>query len=142
MNREKLAENLLTFIPLIHKKLMKGFPSNEIPKQQLGLLHLISRHDEKPMNYYSEKMMIPKSNLTVIADKLIEEGLIQRVFDPSDRRIIILKITEKGEEYLLEFKKKVIKEMETKLGLYSDNDVKRLNELIEEMKTIFNQMEK
>lgn len=142
MNREKLAENLITFIPFIHRKLMKDFPATGIPKQQMFLLHHISHHDAKPMSYYSEKMMIPKSNLTIITDKLIEEGFIERGLDPGDRRIIILKITEKGREYLIGFKKKVIKEIEMKLNVYSDSNVNRLNELIEEMKTIFDQIEK
>lgn len=139
LSREKLAENLITFIPLLHKKLMKGFRADGIPKQQLWLLNDLSDNNGKTMSYYSEKMMIPKSNLTLIADKLIDGGLIERVFDPNDRRIIILKITEKGEKYLYKFKEKVVKEMEERLGLYSDNDIRRLNELIEEMKTIFEQ---
>lgn len=142
LSREKLAENLITFIPFIHRKLMKDFPIIGISKQQMFLLHHISHHNEKPMSYYSEKMMIPKSNLTIITDKLIEEGFIERGFDQRDRRIIILKITEKGSAYLLEFKKKVIKEMEMKLSVYSDSNINRLNELIEEMKIIFDKSEK
>lgn len=141
MDREKFVENLLITIPLMKKKLLKNFPTCGISKQQLGLLFLISSEDEKPMNYYSEKMMTPKPNLTGMADKLIEEGLIERTFDPGDRRIVILKITEKGKEYLIEFKKKLRKEMIKKLEVLNDNDVKRLNYLIEELKEILDKME-
>ena len=141
MDREKLVENLLTFLPLMHKKLMKGVSTCGISKQQLGLLFHISNEDEKLMSYYSEKMMVPKPNLTLMADKLIEEGLIERTFDLNDRRIINLKITRKGSKYIVEYKEKVRQEIIKKLDLLNDSDAKRLNELIEEMTEIFNQME-
>lgn len=141
MDREKLAENLLTIVPLMFKKLKKSFPAFEIPKQQLGLLFQISHEDGKPMSYYSEKMMVSKPNLTVMADKLIEEGFVERAFDASDRRIVILKITKKGEELLSEHKAIVRQEMAKILSLLDEKDVKRLNELIVEMKEIFNKID-
>lgn len=137
MDREQLVESLLTSIPLIHKRLMKGFPNFGISKQQLKLLVHINQEDGKPMNYYSERMMIPKSNLTVIADKLIEEGLIGRELDPDDRRIIILKITGKGRKRLLECKEIVKREMLKKLEALNDKDIQTLNKLIEEIMDIF-----
>jgi DNA-binding MarR family transcriptional regulator len=141
MDREKFVENLLTFVPMMFKKIMKGFPNLEVSKLQLELLFKISNEDRKPMSYYSEKMMIPKSNLTVISDKLIEEGFIERVFDPSDRRVIFLMITDKGQGYLCEHKKRMKQEMIKKLDAFSDVDIKRLNELIEEMRTILEKMD-
>jgi len=141
MDREKLAENILTIVPFMFKKLRKVFPPSGISKQQLELLFHINHEDRKPMNFYSEKMMVPKSNLTVISDKLIMEGLIERVFDPNDRRIIILKITKKGIEYLGEYKKIIIREMKKKLDSLNNDDIKRLNELIGEMKIIFNKID-
>lgn len=142
LNREKLAENLITFVPLLHKKLLKGFPECEISKQQLGLLFQISKADEKPMSYYSEKIMVPKSNITVMADKLIELDFIERILDPNDRRIVTLKITDKGKECLHKFKEKVRQGMVERLGLLDDKNIDRLNEIIEEMKVIFEKIEK
>jgi DNA-binding MarR family transcriptional regulator len=116
---------------------MKAHPPCEMPKQQMGLLHHISMENRRPMNYYSEKMMVPKSNLTVIADKLIKEGLIERSFDVKDRRIIILALTQKGEDYINENMKNLKGAMMEKMDSFNDDDIKRLNELIEEMKEIF-----
>ena len=140
-DREKLAENIQTFVPFIFKKLIKSMPNFEISKHLLELLFLIKKEDKKPMSYYSEKMMIPKSNLTVMADKLFEDGFIEREFDPNDRRVIILKITEKGDKYLCEHVKKMKQLMIKKLDLFNDEDIKRLNELLEEIRAIFNKMD-
>jgi MarR family transcriptional regulator, organic hydroperoxide resistance regulator len=141
VERENFVENLLTFMPLMHKKFMKELPACGISKQQIELLFRLNKEDGKLMSYYSEKMMIPKPNLTLIVDKLIEEGLIVRVFDPNDRRVVILKITDKGREYLYEFKERVKQQMVEKLDIFSNTDIKRLNELIKEMKVIFEKME-
>ena len=136
LDREKLAESILTFIPMLHRKLMKVYPTHEVSRQQLGLLFKINCNDRKPMSYYSEQMSIPKSNLTVLSDKLIDEGLIERIFDPNDRRVVILGITEKGTEYLCQYKAELRQEMIKMLGSFSDRDITRLNELVEEIKTI------
>ncbi|MHB1391583.1 MAG: MarR family winged helix-turn-helix transcriptional regulator [Clostridia bacterium] len=141
MDREKLAENLLNFLPSMFKKLMKVHPTFEMPKQQMGLLFHISKENGKTMSYYSEKMMVPKPNLTVIADKLISDGFVERAFDPNDRRVIILALTKKGEEYLNENIKRIKGEMMERLDSFNDKDIARLNELIEEMKAIFDRLD-
>jgi DNA-binding MarR family transcriptional regulator len=120
---------------------MKAYPNLEISKQQLGLLFHINADSGKPMSYYSEKMMIPKSNLTVLSDKLIKEGLVERAFDPCDRRVITLEVTGKGKEYLNEHKEKVKHEILKRLDSLSEAEAKRLNELIEEIKQIFDKIE-
>lgn len=84
------------------------------------------------MSFYSEKMEIPKSNLSVMSDKLFYEGLIERNLDPSDRRVITLTITQKGEEYLTECLNQRKATIISRLETLDEEDVKRLNELVEE----------
>jgi len=141
LDREKLAENLLNFLPAMFKKLMRVHPTFEMPKQQMGLLFHISKENRKPMSYYSEKMMVPKPNLTVIADKLINDGFVERAFDSNDRRVIILALTKKGEEYINENIKRIKGEMMERLDSFNDKDIERLNELILEMKEIFDRLD-
>lgn len=141
MEREKFVESFASFIPYLFKKVMRGFQVGGISKMQLELLFKISNENGKPMSYYSEKMVIPKSNLTVLSDKLIKEGYVERVYDRNDRRIIILSITEKGEAVLTEHKNMMKKAMVKKLESISDEDIKRLNLLIEEMKEILGKIE-
>lgn len=137
MDRESLVENLLTSLPMIYKKVMRGLPSFGISKQQMKLLAHINEENGRPMKYYSDRMMIPKSNLTVIADKLIEEGLLERKLEPNDRRVITLKITDKGKEQLLKFRKILKEEMLKKLEVLDDEDIRKLNKLIKEIVVIF-----
>lgn len=137
MSKELLVDNLMTVLPGIYKKLLKGLPSLDISHQQLGLLFTISKKNGMPMGYYSEKTMISKPNLTIMADKLFEEGFIERGFDKDDRRVITLSITPKGADYLNMHKAKVREAVSQKLSGLSEDEVVRLNALFDEMKQIF-----
>ena len=141
MEREKFVETFASFIPYLFKKVMRGFQVGGISKMQLELLFKISSENGKPMSYYSERMVIPKSNLTVLSDKLIKEGYVERIYDRNDRRIIILSITKKGEEILTEHRNMVKKAILKKLEGISDQDIQRLNVLIKEMKEILGKIE-
>ncbi len=140
MEREKLVEKFLVFFPLIYKKLMKDIPASIISKQKFGLLQIIHNHDCNTMSYYSRKIMISKPNLTVMADKLIEENLIERTYDPNDRRVIILKITEKGKNVLEKHKIKIKEVIVKKFDMLSDEEINKLNELVDEMESILIKM--
>jgi DNA-binding MarR family transcriptional regulator len=142
MEREKLVENFLVFFPLIYKKLMKDMQVSQISHQKFGLLNLINSNDCSTMSYLSKKIMISKPNLTVMADKLIEENLIERTYDPNDRRVIILKITERGKTVIEKHKIKIKEVLLKKFDLLNDDEVKRLNELVNEMESIIRNITK
>lgn len=137
MNKEKLVENIMTSGFMMYKRLSKGINTPGIPRHQFELLYSIHLDNGKPMKYYGEKLMISKPNLSVMADRLIEENYAERVFDPEDRRIIILRVTKKGEEFLENQVKKIKEEMIKGFDKLSEEDAQRLNEIIDEMKDIF-----
>ena len=93
------------------------------------------------MNYYCSQMMISKPNLTVMTDKFIEEGLIERDYKEDDRRVIILRLTQKGENILIEQKKMFTSMVLERLKKLDDEEVLRLNELMEEAMKIISKIE-
>lgn len=137
MDRRILIESIMTLVPVLHKKFSRDFGGCEITRQQLELLFFVSSEGEKPMSYYGSKLMISKPNLTVLADKLIEEGYLQRILSPADRRMVLLKMTEKGEGFFDNQRKKVTELMLEKLEDFNDLEIERLNELFSEIKSIF-----
>jgi DNA-binding MarR family transcriptional regulator len=53
-----------------------------------------------PMSEIGQRLYISRPYMTALADSLIAEELVERLPDPSDRRVINLAITEKGKKYL------------------------------------------
>ncbi|MFZ5987789.1 MAG: MarR family winged helix-turn-helix transcriptional regulator [Bacillota bacterium] len=141
VDKEAIIENLLTFLPILYKRIFKGMAECDITRQQMELLYYLKHEGGKPMNYYGSKMLISKPNLSVLADKLIEEGFVERGYLPDDRRVIILKITGKGEKFLQEQMNRIKKHLLEKMSAFGDEDIKRLNELMEESRAIILKLE-
>ncbi len=113
----------------------------DIPKQQFGLLHMVCIRQGKTMSYYSEKMQLPKSNISILADRLIKGGYLIRETDPEDRRVINLRVTKKGKDLFSTQKNQIKREMIKPLEDLQEEDILRLNTLIIEMKSIFDKLE-
>lgn len=137
MDRRILIENILTLLPLLHKKFSKDMASCSISRQQMELLFHVNLDGDKPMSYYGTKLMISKPNLTVLADKLIEEGYIERVLSPADRRVVLLRMTAQGLAFFETQKQRLVAMMLEKLEVYEDYEILRLNELFSEIRAIF-----
>lgn len=140
MDRDTLIDNLFMAFPIVHKKILKNVSFADCTKQQMGLLFSIKKHDNMPMSFYSEKLAIPRSNLTVIADKLFADGLIERHADANDRRVISLKITDKGNKYIERFIESSKKEIYNKLDGLSEEDILLLNESISNILNILSKV--
>ena len=138
--REELAKNFMRLGPTLFKKISLRPPEMDVSMQQLGLLFLIQSENGKPMKYYGERMMISRPNLTVMADRLIAEGLVERGEDPEDRRVVILRITEKGAARLAQHQEQAIKVLSNRFEAFEDRDVERLNQLFTEISLIFDRM--
>jgi DNA-binding MarR family transcriptional regulator len=134
-----LIQSILEFFPLINEKIFKDMKYKN-SFHQMRLVGMLENDNGKPMKYFCEKLMIPKSNLTKVANRLIEEGLIERKRDEKDRRIINLYITEKGEEELDKHKQFIKDNIKIKLKELSDEDIKKLISDFEDIEEILNRL--
>ncbi len=65
---------------------------------RFDVLSALSRHpDGLKMSQLSDVLRVSNGNVTGIADRLGEEGLVERVPVPGDRRAMILRITQRGQ---------------------------------------------
>lgn len=93
----------------------------ELPVAQLRLVHAL--HDEtlgpdilvagETMGRLSERLGVRQNALTQVADRLIGQGLAERLGDPSDRRIVRLRLTEPGRRLVSERRAKRIAHLTT-----------------------------
>lgn len=60
--------------------------------------HLASAPDGLTLGELSQRMMVSNGNMTGIAKRLLDDGLIQRHIDMNDRRITRVSLTPRGEE--------------------------------------------
>ncbi len=71
-----------------------------ISMSQLHLMHLLERHGEMAMSRLAEMLDVSVSNATGLIDRVEERGYVERIRVPSDRRIVLVRITDTGRSVL------------------------------------------
>ncbi len=86
----------LRFNLISNKKLQDDLEKLQLTSPQFYVLATIGYAGGLPFGEIGEKMMVTVSNLTGIVDRLEEKGLVARERDAHDRRVIRVRLTEKG----------------------------------------------
>lgn len=85
---------------------------------QVFMLHFIRKIGSCSVSTIAEKMEVAPSAITVMLDRLENNGFVCRKRDQADRRVVIIEITEAGEEklnYVLEKRKKILQHCFTQM---------------------------
>ncbi len=64
--------------------------------QQYNLLTALSQEGEMPMNQLAKRLHITKPAITRLVDRLERERFLTRKTHPEDRRILLIKLTPRG----------------------------------------------
>lgn len=67
-----------------------------LTQPQFGALECLGHLGPMTIGELSRKMLVSGGNMTCVVDNLEKEGLVQRSTDMSDRRSVIVELTEKG----------------------------------------------
>jgi MarR family 2-MHQ and catechol resistance regulon transcriptional repressor len=69
---------------------------------QFGVLEALHHLGPMTLGDLADKLLVTGGNVTYVMDRLEEQGLVQRVRSPEDRRIIQAKLTDKGKALIAE----------------------------------------
>ena len=72
----------------------------EISTPQLKALLLVSEEKGIRMRELAHRLGGSFSNATVLVDRLVERDLIERLAEPQDRRVVLVRSTEKGQRLI------------------------------------------
>lgn len=134
---DTIAENLIAIHPLLYKSLSKQLRTKtSITPGGMFVLGRLKRHGVLSMSDIGKCLSMPKPHITVIVDKLIEEGFVERMSDPNDRRIINISLTEKGLTNFEYFKLVISETLKSKLLLLSDEELEILSPASQQVKDI------
>ncbi len=79
--------------------------------------------------------------MTSLIDKLVENGLAERLPDKNDRRVINIALTDKGKELLKDWRKYSNTEIKMNLSTLSNEDLEKFYESIENIRDILLKMD-
>ena len=124
---DRIIENLIYIHPLLSKSLTRSIRTKtNLNPGSLFILGLLSKYDILSMSEIGCKLSIPKPHVTAQIDKLIAEEMVERLYDANDRRIINIKLTEKGKNDFSEIKMDISLEMRQHIEKLNNDKLKIL----------------
>jgi len=97
-----VEDRIIFLISKVCQKLMinlqKAFSENgvEVTPVQVGLLFFLQKNNGSSLTQISQGLMLENPTVTGLIDRLENLGYVKRADHPSDRRVYLIYLTEKG----------------------------------------------
>jgi len=134
---DTIADNLISIHPLLFKSISKPLRNQtSITPGGMFVLGSLKRNGTQSMSDIGKCLSMPKPHVTVIVDKLIEEGYVERHSDPKDRRVVNILLTEKGLKDFEKIKLAVSENLKVKLLELTEEQLEMLAIASQQMREI------
>ncbi len=100
---DRIIDNLFFVHMLTHRKLFKvdfEAVSQDISRPHLVIMRTLKDSGSLPVSEVGRRAAISRPQMTHLLDKLITLGLVERIPDANDRRVINVGLTTLGEKVL------------------------------------------
>ena len=94
-----LVQEFLTIMPMLHRYIFQHQLEEcdvLISPNQMHALLTLKLFPRSNMTQLASRLMVSKQQLTKIVDVLAEKGLVRRLGDENNRRLVLLELTETG----------------------------------------------
>ncbi|MNW50852.1 putative HTH-type transcriptional regulator YusO [compost metagenome] len=98
---------------------------------QFHMLSLIARNKTCNVSFLAEMLEVKPSAITVMTDRLVQSGYVQRRHDENDRRAVLLSVTETGEKVCEMAREKTREVLRSYLSELTDEELRVLFNIIE-----------
>ncbi len=103
---------------------------------QFQMLGLIARKQVCNVSYLADKLEVKPSAITVMIDRLVQNGYVHRRHDEQDRRAVLLSVTERGAEVLEEAKKKSREVLKRQLSVLTEQELEAMITIMEKFSSV------
>ncbi len=104
-----------------------------IEREQITAMFELNIQPNQSLKQLSYQMMASSSNVSVLIQSMVEDGLVCRVSDPNDRRRILLSLTEKGQKLFNDAQEHLLEKYEEYIGDLQDTEREALNQATRSM---------
>ena len=140
---ETTIQNFISIIPLFKKKLLHDnckFNKGNLNHSHFQILAVLKKEGKLPISEVGKKLVISTPNMTKLLNKLIDEGMIERIPGEKDRRIININLTEKGSTYLKNSFLEIQSSLKDKISSLPDEKLDKLNDSLITLKEVLNEI--
>jgi DNA-binding MarR family transcriptional regulator len=143
-NIDDLIERYLSVSFIVMKKaaaLVKCELDEDMTNDQYYLLRYIKKKAKCTSTELASMFGVNKSAITAMTNRLVKKGLIQRMHNQNDRRVVYLTLTERGNEWITETEEKIHKLVESFITKFSEEEIETFIQTYEKLARILQEME-
>lgn len=119
--------SLLAINPIIDSTFFNDLHKTFTVPDELNTTHIktmviVGDKEKQTMSSVSKELNLEKGSFTPVANRLINNGYIQKVQSSEDRRIWYLELTKKGKDFVAELRENLDKHVQKKLGSLDEDE--------------------
>ena len=146
-NRRKLediADDILDSVPIFFRRVSReeAHPGSKKFDPSRFVLRAVWKHGPVRMSEIGKHMGISKPYMTLLVNRLISDGLVERVPDPHDRRVVNVTITEAGRAAIRVFMRNARETVMKNLSSLDSRDISSLHESMKRIRSITSKLER
>ncbi len=131
--QEPLSELLMRSARAMRRRWSDSLAPWDLSPHQARALRVVHRHESARMGTIAAHLRIAPRSVTEVLDGLEVRGLVRRVPDPTDRRAVLVELTEPGRTLLAEVDEARDGESAAYLSALSDRDREHLARLLRKL---------
>lgn len=144
MDYLKIQEMLLELLPQWNYKIAKPFKQLQDEGISLEMYYCIKTLQWgggiMTMSELGKHTKMPKQQMTKMVNRLVEQEFVERVYDPSDRRIIKIQLTDAAQNYLDHFIEHDASCFRPLLDMMSPEDIDIFQRSLEQLLDVFSRL--
>jgi MarR family transcriptional regulator, 2-MHQ and catechol-resistance regulon repressor len=132
-NDLKTLTILLRATNFIQEKIKEDVSKYDLNLSEFGALEVLYHKGPLPVQSICEKVLIANSSMSYVIENLIKKEFIEKVKDPSDRRIHIVHLTQKGSMLFDDIYPKHLEHMRSFMDVLDINEEANLQFLLKKL---------
>ncbi|WP_459128775.1 MarR family transcriptional regulator [Guggenheimella bovis] len=142
INEIELFKRFLNLTSLMKKAIFAPEVTREftISRKQLYAMSVLNERGQMNMTQLAQGVGVSNQQLTKIVDVLVQKGMIQRSYNPNNRRVVLVHLTDEGVNYITRMTERIIEVVKSR-GINTDErSMQRLYDNIEYMENFVSKL--
>lgn len=138
---QAIAQNMFRVLPMLRKRMLRlDLLQSQygIPLSHAQVLMMLNDSGSMSVSEISKRLGIAKPNITPLVDRLISSGLVDRVRDTEDRRVVNVVILEAGREKLAAIQQSISEQVEQWEGIIQPEEFEEMERALASITRILN----
>lgn len=114
----------------VHKKELSVIKDSGLTASQFEVLEVLRDLGDLRISDIIEKILATGGNMTVVIDNLAKDGLVQQSIDPQDRRVKLIRISDKGKSLMDDLLPRYLNNINSIFDELSEAEKRTLRELL------------